>query len=373
MTSLESFTGGGALAVDFTAIEKELAGLWKSASTAPDGSATPAVTRACQLNLVVCCRGEEQAALANKTIREITKIRPSRVLLAVVEPHLEQERLTASISAHCALAPSAGRGKQVCCEQVTIHASAGAARRLPATILPLLLPDLPVVGWWPGDPALSEEVNRKLIEICDRVIVDSRCFADPLGRFRQMAAPGPPCSDIAWHRLRGWRELAAGLFDGPVFEEYPSRMESIRVIYAGHDQDVTPPGRGPMAGEAILLASWVASRLNWSPQRSMRSIGFERQVFGEHRGSGAPGQVLSLTLAAPDASFTLRRTGLADCVTATVSIPGTCPVPRTVRVVERDEPALLCRVLERTGFDAVHDQALRLAAALLTPDEVSPT
>lgn len=366
MTSLQSFTGGVALAVDFTAIERELAGLWKTASTTTDGGATPAVMRACQLNLVVCCEGAEQTARANTIVTDVTRVRPSRVLMAVVEPGVVEERLSASISAHCSFTPGAGRGKQVCCEQITINASAGSARRLPATILPLLLPDLPVVGWWPGDPTLSDELNRRLIETCDRIIVDSRRFADPFARFREMAAPGPPISDLAWHRLRGWRDLTAGLFDGPVFEEMPSRLESIRVTYAGHDGDTTIPGRGPMAAEAILLACWVASRLKWLPRRCLSGITFERQTFSEHQGTGALGQVLSLTLAAPGAVFTLRRAGVLDCVTATVDIPGTCPVPRTVRVVERDESALLCRALERAGRDPIHDEAVYLAAALQT-------
>lgn len=371
VTSLESFTGGATLAVDFTAIEKELAGLWKSASTTPVAEATPAVMRACQLNLVVCCEGHGQTERANAIVTDVTKVRPSRVLMTVVTPEVAGERLTASISAHCSFTAGAGRGKQVCCEQVTIHASADAARRLPATILPLLLSDLPVVGWWPGDPVLSSETNRKLIETCDRIIVDSRRFADPFARFREMAAADTPFLDLSWYRLRGWRDLVAGLFDGPLFNDFPSRLESIRVTYAGQDRDKSDPGRGPMAAEAVLLACWVASRLKWSAARAMRGITFERQTFNEHQGSGAPGQVLSLALCAPDATFTMSRAGLLDCVTATVAIPGTCPVPRTVRVVERDESALLCRALERTGRDPIHDEAVYLAATMWT-NEVTP-
>jgi glucose-6-phosphate dehydrogenase assembly protein OpcA len=391
VTSLESFTEGRSIAVDYTAIERELAGLWKTASTATgEGGAGPAVMRACQLNLIILCSGPEQTR-ATASVAVVTRVRPSRVLMAVVEPGDSTERLEASISAHCSYMPGAGAGKQVCCEQITIAASGGAARRLPGAVLPLLLPDLPVVLWRPGDPdpaplGASEpmaEVSSRLADAADRIVIDSRRLCDPAGGFGRLASMACAITDLAWRQLGGWRDLTASLFDGPVFATYPQRIETVRVQYVAREDG--GPGQSVSRAEALLLACWVASKLGWEPAPAAREAGavnveefnLWRQDGGTaavslHRfdssgneAGGEPGQLISLELEAEGALFALRRVGVADCVTASVMLPESCPLPRTVRIVERDEAALLCRALESGGSDAGYDETLQLAARLL--------
>jgi glucose-6-phosphate dehydrogenase assembly protein OpcA len=377
--------------VDFTAIERELAGLWKAASTPSGNEGAPAVMRACQLNLVILCIGGREATRATTTVAAVTRVRPSRVLMAVLEPEESSERLDASISALCSFTPGAGLGKVVCCEQITITASRGAARRLAGAVLPLLLPDLPVVLWRPGDPdPLSDDEDdpaadpsSRLTSAADRVVIDSRRLRDAAGGFRRLVSLTCVLSDLAWHHLRGWRELTAGLFDGPVFEGYPRKIERIRVEYTAGEDDARQEREGRT--EAFLLACWVASRLGWEPAPAggeEAGAGVDRFDLwrqgseaatvilcrvdeGRREGGTGRGRVSSLSLETPEAVFMLRRSGEADCVTATVTLPLACPVPRTARIVEREESALLCRVLESGGRDAVYDEALALAARLL--------
>ncbi len=120
----------------------------------------------------------------------------------------------------------------------------GSARRHPGSIvLPLLLSDLPVFCRWRGEPAWDSEALAEIVDVCDRFVVDSSewrgvpgCYARLDGLFDRVAV-----SDIAFARLRPWRESLAGLWPGI------ATMERLRV-------------EGPRA-EAELLAGWLRSRL----------------------------------------------------------------------------------------------------------------
>jgi len=383
VSSAESFTSGRPIAVDFAAIERELAAMWKEAGQTAPGETLPPVMHACLLNMMVCCPEPACAGRATKTIAEVTRVHPARVLMAVVDPSAAGDRLDASITAHCTLAPGAKSGPRVCCEEISILASFAALPRLPGVLLPLLLPDLPVVLWWPDEPHLEWPLSRGLTGASDLIVVDSRRFGDPAAQFRRLAALARPIADLSWHRSRGWRELAAGMFDGPAFEEYPARIE--RVTVESSAGPASARGAGTFCAEGMLLGAWVASRLKWHPAPLLSTTGPARgdasARFPLARADGGkaeiilqqvpsedtPGRITALRLEAFDASFELRRAWVADCVTTSVTMPDTCPVPRTARVAERDEATLLCRILQSAGHDVIYEDALHLAARVLGP------
>jgi hypothetical protein len=76
-----------------------------------------------------------------------------------------------------------------------------------------------------------------------------------------------------------------------------------------------------------------------------------------------------LILRAADASFTLRRAADSESVTVHIAVSEACPMSRVARVVVRDDATLLCRSLHAGGRDAIYDEALKLAAQLLAPNE----
>ena len=266
MTSLESFAGGQGFAVDFNRIERELTALWKSAAQPAEGENAPAVTHACLLNLVVFCSGSEQVSRVTDTIAEVVRARPSRVLLAVMDPASPGDSLQASISAHCSFMPGAGSGRQVCCEQISIMASADALPHLPGAVLSLLLPDLPVVLWWPDEPDLTSATARRLIDSVDLLVVDSRRLVDVAGQYGGLASLAQPVSDLGWQRLRGWREVTAGIFDDQACEEMLPRIGTITVEYSSPSE--VGEQFDPHCSEAMLLGAWVASQLGWTPGAS---------------------------------------------------------------------------------------------------------
>src|SRR4029079_15347299 len=105
------------------------------------------------------------------TVGELTSCHPNRAIVVGATPGAADELLAAWVQAHCQM-PGPGR-PQVCCEQITIEARGPAVARVPGTVLPLLVPDLPVMFWWPRGAPFDDPLFARLCDLADRVIVDS--------------------------------------------------------------------------------------------------------------------------------------------------------------------------------------------------------
>lgn len=82
----------------------------------------------------------------------------------------------------------------------------------------LLLPDAPVVAWWPG-VAPRVVSSSPLGRIAQRRITDAAAQVDPqgfLGHLADTYRPGD--SDFSWTRLTLWRAQLAAVLDQPPFE-----------------------------------------------------------------------------------------------------------------------------------------------------------
>jgi hypothetical protein len=163
---------------------------------------------------------------------------PSRTILLLPEPE-EPDGLDAQVALRCFPAGA----DHVCTEVVELHLR-GLRAEAPASIVaPLLLPDLPVFLRWRGQPDCPSSELDQLVEVADRLIVDSTEWPDLPEAYARFAGvfPRTAASDIAWARTGRWRSLLASLW--PEI----ARVERIRV-------------RGT-AAQAHLLAGWLRSRL----------------------------------------------------------------------------------------------------------------
>ena len=107
--------------------------------------------------------------------------------------------------------------------------------------MPLLVTGLPVFLRWRGRPPFGEPAAEQLVEVCDRLIVDSGEWPDAPEAYGELPLERTACSDIAWRRTEPWRRCLAGLWPG---------IKDARELQA----------TGPVA-EASLLAGWLRSRL----------------------------------------------------------------------------------------------------------------
>jgi glucose-6-phosphate dehydrogenase assembly protein OpcA len=104
-------------------------------------------------------------------------------------------------------------------EVVVLKAFGDAGSDEEGLVTGLLLPDAPVVAWWPGtapDVVSESPIGR----IAQRRITDASTQADPQAALTHLGATyRPGDSDFAWTRLTLWRAILAAVLDQPPYEQ----------------------------------------------------------------------------------------------------------------------------------------------------------
>ena len=164
---------------------------------------------------------------------------PSRTIVLVPDPEAEDGIEAAAEVAQFPL----GNGRQVCVETIRVRLN-GSRAEVPASVVePLLLPDLPVFLRWRGVPPFGEGPFDQLVDVVDRLIVDSTEWPGLPGPYVQLAGifDRVVVSDIAWARTSRWRPQLASLWPG---------IADVKAIEVEGTE-----------AQANLLAGWLRSRL----------------------------------------------------------------------------------------------------------------
>lgn len=172
--------------------------------------------------------------------------------------------------------------------------------------VPLLLPDAPVVVWWPGD-APDIPAEDPLGALAQRRITDAGRCGDPLSTLqRRRAGYRPGDTDLTWTRLTLWRGLLAASLD----------------LSTGEPVIAAEVAGAANSASTDLLAGWLALKLNCPVTRSVAGepdSGLHSAVL--HRGSGpitlSRPQTSTATLTTPnqpERHVALPRRSLRDCI-----------------------------------------------------------
>lgn len=190
-----------------------------------------------------------------------------------------------------------------------------------SVVIPLLLPDTPVVSWWPTDPP-PVPADDPIGSHCQRRITDLATSPDPLAALRvRQDGYVPGDSDLAWTRLTSWRSALASLLDNGM----------TRVTSASVEAEADNPS-------AILLAGW----LRWALEVEVDLTPVAGQGITQVQFDTPQGLI---TLARPDGAVaTLSRPGVPD---STIALP------------RRGLPDLLSEELRRLDPDEVYGDVLR--------------
>ncbi len=377
------------------AIADRLAELWGAPyAAADDARGEPHITekglthaRASVLNLIVTV---PDTASADRVVRAMMGLgvrHPSRAIVLVADPAAEGEPIDARISSHCH--PCIGDADRICYEEVVLTVRGEAAEHLSGVVAPLLIHDLPTHVWWPGDPPFADPVFDQLVEMGDRLIVDSGDFADLLLGCRRLAnlRRQSGVADLSWERLGWWQELTAQFFDAPRFRRYLANLNGLAIRYAvgrppkpGEPPDVEPGVRSPMA-QSILMAGWIASRLGWKRWRTEEPLADGRmrlrlegryemvdlRIEPEDSDEVGAGELISVRLRALGeagaAEFIIDRH--ADEATVATNADGMTALLRRVTMEPQTEAELLSRQLGMDRRDPVYESALRAAGVFL--------
>ncbi|PWH05763.1 6-phosphogluconolactonase [Brachybacterium endophyticum] len=293
-----------------------------------------ATTLGSVLTLIIVATGEDIDAPLEAAVRASHE-HPSRVI--VVDADTDEPT---GLDAEIRVGRDAGAG-----EIVILRARGETMSSLDTLINPLLLPDSPIVTWWPED-APSSPVHDVLGSISQRRITDAASSSDPvasLKRLRRGYASGD--SDLSWARLTRWRGLVATAYEAP-----PVGLPQ-RVTVHGSKKDLT----------VRLLAAWLALEL-----------GVDVKVENT---PDAPAGPQAVVLEREDDTVELRR-GEGDAVV--ISLPGD-QEDQTVPMPERSLYELLAEELRRLDPDEVYGEALAQAfskvedASTFAKDKPEPT
>lgn len=159
--------------------------------------------------LISTTLGEEEVAIA--AANEASREHPMRVIvLSVIEPeHSISNRLDAEVR----VGGDAGAS-----EVIVLRAYGKVGSDQQGLVTGLLLPDTPVVAWWPG--TAPEKVSESALgKIAQCRITDSAAQSEPLQALNDLSRTySPGDADFAWTRLTLWRTQLAAVLDQPPYE-----------------------------------------------------------------------------------------------------------------------------------------------------------
>ncbi len=398
-------------------IERELVKIWSTpnltARSAEGRDERHIAARTSVMNLVVIARRPEIGEHCAAIISELTGRHPSRTLIVSSADPDGPSWLDAQVRAHCML-PREGSA-EVCAETIYLTAGGESGRHLAAIVAPLLVHDLPVTVWWPGEPPFGSRATSDVLRLADRLVVDGSSWGgDGLERLVAMVAATRrhqvTVCDFALTRQSRWREAIASVFDLPDFLPYLRHLRRIAVTYATRDPEGRP-GRTNVV-KPVYHVAWLASRLGLSVERTLAPIergparaaaaagrapvargagpagGAAARPVTIHRGLGATlrsdahtvsvllrpilsdmpgGTTLRVELLAERRGSELRADVTAEAESVHVRIwqDGIEVLERTFRAARRTESDLLAEAIEANVPDPVAQGALEAAAALV--------
>jgi glucose-6-phosphate dehydrogenase assembly protein OpcA len=208
-------------------------------------------------------------------------------------------------------------------EVVVFTASPEMLKHANTLITPLLLPDSPIVAWWPFEVP-AEPATNPVGTMAGRRITDTLECRKPAKSLRLLrSAYRDGDTDLAWTRLTRWRGLLAMVLDQAPFEPVTN------VLVQGDQDHPSVP----------LLAAWLAHALGCPVQLDLKpDIDGVTQVRLE-RESGP------ITLDRPDGQV------------ATLRVPGA--PDRQIAMPLRTLTECLAEELRRMDADEVYGEVLR--------------
>ena len=232
---------------------------------------------------------EESIEAANAASRE----HPCRVIVVAPGDRLAAD---ARLDAQVRVGSDAGAN-----EVVVLRLSGPLANHASSVVMPFLLPDTPVVTWWP-DIAPAVPAQDPLGQLAIRRITDATNGSDPLASIKgRLEGYTPGDTDLAWSRITYWRALLAAALDQPPYEPVESATVSGLATEPALD----------------ILAGWLASRIDGTVTRAVGELKVELVRAGETVTLSRPqeGVTASLTRTGkPDALVPLARRETRECL-----------------------------------------------------------
>jgi glucose-6-phosphate dehydrogenase assembly protein OpcA len=198
---------------------------------------------------------EEMQSDATSAAVTAAREHPMRIVTLIPRPG----RAAPTLDAEIAVGGDDGPG-----EVAVLRLRGELSHHANSVAVPLLLPDTPVVAFWPSN-APDIPADDPIGKHAQRRITDSATCEDPLAGLAERARGyRPGDTDLAWSRLTPWRSIIASAFDRPVKDVQRARI----VAETGNPS-------------AALLRVWLMQRLtiqvsiDWDSNPGISSVAFD--------------------------------------------------------------------------------------------------
>jgi glucose-6-phosphate dehydrogenase assembly protein OpcA len=250
---------------------------------------------------------------------------PSRILVTILRRGRGKERLDAEVR----FLGDSGPG-----ETVVMRMHGELAEHAESVLVPLLLPDAPVVVWWPGEA--PEVPGRDPVgALAQRRVTDAAAADDPHAELvRRSGGYRPGDTDLAWTRITQWRTLLAAALDQP-FDAVTGGVVSCE----------------PGSPSAELLALWLSWRLG---------------VHVTQQDSEGPG-ITGVRLDGAGGAIEVSR---PDGRVARLMRPG--QPERQVSLLRRETAEIIAEELRRLDPDEVYGEVIGRVSGRAEPTPVLP-
>ncbi|MFE0674923.1 glucose-6-phosphate dehydrogenase assembly protein OpcA [Streptomyces sp. NPDC058867] len=281
---------------------------------------TPAVGMVLTLVIVT---DEENAYDALKAANDASREHPSRTIVVIKRvSRSPRDRTKSRLDAEVRVGADAGTG-----ETIVLRLYGEVVDHAQSVVLPLLLPDAPVVVWWPVNAPL-DPASDPLGALGQRRVTDTYASEQPVRDLEARSGTYTPGdTDLSWTRITPWRSMLAAALDQVVCEVKGVEVEG---------EEFNP--------SCELLAMWLADRLDVPVKRSL---------------SSGPG-LTAVRMATDCGPIVLDR---ADGSLATLSIEG--QPDRAVALKRRETAELIAEELRRLDPDDTYASALRFGVGRL--------
>ncbi len=272
-----------------------------------------AVTLGRVLTLIVKTEKGDDLEAAIKAANDASREHPCRVIVVAAGDRKAPARLDGEIR----VGGDAGAS-----EVVVLNLFGELAAHAHAVVMPFLLPDTPVVTWWPGT-APANPAKDRLGRLSQRRILDGTNRFDSSALLaKRIKSYSPGDTDIAWAQITPWRAILAAVFDRNGLTPVSARVSA------------------PGASVGLdLLGGWLAASLDVPTER----------VDGD----------LVISVACKEGDVSLTAVG-GDTI---VNSPGRPPgrVPWQIRTVGE----CLAEELRRLDPDEIYELALHGTTKLI--------
>lgn len=209
-------------------------------------------------------------------------------------------------------------------ETIVLLPRGEAAEHIDTLVVPFLLPDVPVVTWWPTRPP-RDPARSPLGRLATTRITNTPSQPDPVAALAALAPHHTQGDiDLAWTRITLWRAMVASTLD-PVLRD----GEITGVVVTGE----------PCNSSVALMIRWLCLRLGVPVERV-----------------DVPGTlgIVTITARTRDGDLVIAR---KDHERVTITRPGSA-APQVVTMERREPITTMNEELRRLSPDLVYEEVL---------------